>query len=62
MVTYYDVMSAGYELLKEEVDVVYGGDAKDKSESTMVMAGIVNTVYALRKLFEDTEKKDEKSH
>lgn len=62
MVTYYDVMSAGYELLKEEVDVVYGGDAKDKSESTMVMAGIVNTVYALRKLFEGTEKEDEKSH
>ena len=62
MVSYYDVMKAGYELLKEEVDVIYGGDAKDKSESIMVMAGIVNTVYALRKLFEDTKKEDEKSH
>lgn len=42
--------------------MTYGGDAKDKSESIMVMAGIVNMVYALRKLFEDTEKEDEKSH
>lgn len=62
MVSYNDVMRAGYELLKEEVDVTYGGDAKDKSENIMVMAGIVNTVYALRKLFEGTEKEDEKSH
>lgn len=61
MVTYYDVMRAGYELLKEESDVIYGAKDADKVESALYMGGIVNTIYALRKLFEDTEE-DEKSH
>lgn len=56
MVSYYDVMKAGYELLKEEEDVIYGTDANDKAESALYMCGIVNTIYTLRKLFEDTEK------
>lgn len=61
MVTYYDVMRAGYELLKEEFDVIYGAKDADKIESALYMGGVVNTIYALRKLFEDTEE-DEKSH
>ena len=62
MVTYYDVMRAGYELLKEEFDVIYGAKDADKIESALYMGGIVNTIYTLRKLFEGTEKEDEKSH
>ena len=62
MVTYYDVMRAGYELLKEEFDVIYGAKDADKIESALYMGGVVNTIYTLRKLFEDTEKEDEKSH
>lgn len=61
MVSYYDVMKAGYELLKEEFDVIYGAKDADKIESALYMGGVVNTIYALRKLFEDTEE-DEESH
>lgn len=62
MVSYYDVMKAGYELLKEEFDVIYGAKDAAKIESALYMGGVVNTIYALRKLFEDTEKENEKSH
>lgn len=62
MVSYNDVMRAGYEMLKEEFDVIYGAKDADKIESALYMGGVVNTIYALRKLFEDTEKEDEKSH
>lgn len=62
MVSYNDVMRAGYEMLKEEFDVVYGAKDAAKIESALYMGGIVNTIYALRKLFEDTKKEDEKSH
>lgn len=62
MVSYYDVMKAGYKLLKEEIDVIYGAKDVDKVESALYMGGIVNTIFALRELFEDTEKEDERSH
>lgn len=62
MVSYYDVMKAGYKLLKEEIDVIYGAKDADKVESALYMGGIVNTIFALRELFEDTEKEDERSH
>ena len=58
-VSYYDVMMAGYELLKEETDVIYGTDAKDQVESVFHMAGIVDTIVRLGKLFEETETKEE---
>ena len=61
MVSYYDVMSVGYEMLKEEFDTVYGAKDADKIESALYMGGVVNTIYTLRKLFEDTEKENEKS-
>ncbi len=56
MVSYYDVMKAGYELLEEEIEVICGADDKDKADSTSYMGGIVSMVCRLRKLFEDTEK------
>ena len=55
MINYYDVMKTGYDLLKEEVDVIYGAETKDQVESVFHMAGIVDTVVRLSKLFEKTE-------
>lgn len=57
-ITYYEIMETGYDLLKEEVDVIYGTDTKDQVESVFHMAGIVDTVVRLGKLFEDTVKED----
>lgn len=54
-ITYYEIMETGYDLLKEEVDVIYGADTKDQVESVFHMAGIVDTVVRLGKLFEETE-------
>lgn len=58
-ITYYEIMKTGYDLLKEEVDVIYGIDTKDQVESVFHMAGIVDTVVRLGKLFEETETKEE---
>ena len=55
MINYYDVMKIGYELLKEDVDLVYGIDVKDQAESAIHIAGVVDTVYKLREMFEETE-------
>lgn len=55
MINYYDVMMAGYELLKEETDVIYGTDAKDQAESATRMGGIIDMVFKLR----DMCKKEE---
>lgn len=57
-ITYYDIMETGYDLLKEEVDVIYGVDTKDQVESVFHMAGIVDTVVRLGKLFEETKEED----
>lgn len=56
--TYYEIMETGYDLLKEEVDVIYGAETKDQIESVFHMAGIVDTVVRLGKLFEETKEED----
>lgn len=57
---YYDIMKTGYDLLREDIDVIYGAETKDQVESVFHMAGIVDTIVGLGKLFEDadTEKED----
>ena len=55
MINYYDVMKTGYDLLREDIDVIYGIDTKDQVESAFHMAGIVDTIVRLGKLFEETE-------
>lgn len=57
-VSYYDVMKVGYDLLREDIDVIYGADTKDQVESVFHMAGVVDTIVRLGKLFEDAEKED----
>lgn len=57
-VNYYDVMKIGYDLLREDIDVIYGTETKDQVESVFHMAGIVDTIVRLGKLFEDAEKED----
>lgn len=57
-VSYYDVMKVGYDLLKEDIDVIYGAETKDQVESVFHIAGIVDTIVELGKLFEDAEKED----
>jgi len=59
MINYYDVMKTGYDLLREDIDVIYGIDTKDQVESVFHMAGIVDTIVRLGKLFEETETKEE---
>ena len=58
-ITYYEIMETGYDLLKEEVDVIYGAETKDQVESVFHMAGIVDTVVRLGKLFEKTETEED---
>ena len=58
-ISYYDVMKTGYDLLREDIDVIYGTDTKDQVESVFHMAGIVDTVVRLGKLFEETETEKE---
>lgn len=58
-VSYYDVMKTGYDLMREDIDVIYGTDTKDQVESVFHMAGIVDTIVRLGKLFEETETKEE---
>lgn len=58
-VSYYDVMKVGYDLLREDIDVIYGTDTKDQVESVFHMAGIVDTIVRLGKLFEETETEKE---
>ena len=58
-ITYCDVMKTGYDLLREDIDVIYGTDTKDQVESVFHMAGIVDTIVRLEKLFEETETKEE---
>lgn len=55
MINYCDVMKIGYELLKEDIDVIYGTDVKDQAELAIHMAGVVDTVYRLRELFEEKD-------
>ena len=55
MINYYDVMMAGYELLKEETDVIYGTDAKDQAESATRMGGIIDMVFKLREMCKEEE-------
>lgn len=55
MINYCDVMKTGYDLLREDIDVIYGTDTKDQVESVFHMAGIVDTIVRLGKLFEKTE-------
>lgn len=57
-ITYYEIMEAGYDLLREDIDVIYGTDTKDQVESVFHMAGIVDTVVRLGKLFEETKEED----
>ena len=52
---FYDVMMAGYELLKEETDVIYGTDAKDQAESATRMGGIVDMVFKIREMCKEEE-------
>lgn len=58
-VSYYDVMKTGYDLMREDIDVIYGTETKDQVESVFHMAGIVDTIVRLGKLFEETEIKEE---
>ena len=58
MINYCDIMKTGYDLLKEDTDVIYGTETKDQVESVFHMAGIVDTIVRLSKLFEETEKED----
>ena len=59
MINYYDVMKTGYDLMREDIDVIYGIDTKDQVESAFHMAGIVDTIVRLGKLFEETETEEE---
>ena len=56
--TYYDIMKTGYDLMREDIEVIYGAETKDQVESMFHMAGIVDTIVRLSKLFEETEKED----
>ena len=47
MINYYDVMKTGY------------AETKDQVESVFHMAGIVDTVVRLSKLFEKTETEED---
>lgn len=58
-VSYYDVMKTGYDLMREDIEVIYGTETKDQVESVFHMAGIVDTIVRLEKLFEDTETEEE---
>ena len=58
-VSYYDVMKIGYNLMREDIEVIYGTETKDQVESVFHMAGIVDTIVRLGKLFEETETKEE---
>lgn len=58
-VSYYNVMKTGYDLMREDIDVIYGTETKDQVESVFHMAGIVDTIVRLGKLFEETETKEE---
>lgn len=58
MINYCDIMKTGYNLLKEDTDIIYGAETKDQVESVFHMAGIVDTIVRLSKLFEETEKED----
>lgn len=57
-VSYYDVMKTGYDLMREDIEVIYGIETKDQVESVFHMAGIVDTIVRLGKLFEETETKE----
>lgn len=57
--TYYGIMKTGYDLMREDIDVIYGAETKDQVESAFHMAGIVDTIVRLEKLFEDTETEKE---
>ena len=54
-VSYYNVMKTGYDLMREDIEVIYGTETKDQVESVFHMAGIVDTIVSLGKLFEETE-------
>lgn len=54
-VSYYDVMKTGYNLMREDIEVIYGTETKDQVESVFHMAGIVDTVCRLRELFEEKD-------
>lgn len=58
-ITYYNIMKTGYDLMREDIDVIYGADTKDQVESVFHMAGIVDTIVRLGKLFEETETEEE---
>lgn len=58
-ITYYNIMKTGYDLMREDIDVIYGAETKDQVESVFHMAGIVDTIVRLEKLFEDTETEKE---
>lgn len=58
-ITYYNIMKTGYDLMREDIDVIYGAETKDQVESVFHMAGIVDTVVRLGKLFEETETEKE---
>lgn len=58
-ITYYEIMKTGYDLMREDIDVIYGAETKDQVESVFHMAGIIDTVVRLGKLFEETETKEE---
>ena len=59
MINYYDIMKTGYDLMREDIDVIYGAETKDQVESVFHMAGIVDTIVRLGKLSEEeTEKED----
>lgn len=58
-ITYYNIMKTGYDLMREDIDVIYGAETKDQVESVFHMAGIIDTVVRLGKLFEETETKEE---
>lgn len=58
-ITYYEIMKTGYDLMREDIDVIYGAETKDQVESVFHMAGIIDTVVRLGELFEETDIKEE---
>lgn len=53
-IDYEEIVEIGLNLLKEEADVIYGTEEKDKAESALRMVGIVDFLYALNKATEIT--------
>lgn len=49
-VSYKQIMDKGYGLIKEDLDVVWGTEDKDKAETIMHIAGIVDMIINLKEM------------